>query len=142
MSVPGDPSRCAFTQYGARAACTVALDRHPEPHLLRERLRRVDLLDADDAITVADVVERLGEPIGVEYGVECRGNRRLHGAARYRRDARRRLAFAASDRTEADDAPSTGVDMVEERARGHARGVARPRGRRRPRGVVLRQGAR
>ena len=123
MSAPGDPSRCAFTQYARVRARTVgALDRHPEPHLLRERLRRVDLLDADDAVTVADVVERLGEPVGVEHRVECRRNGRLHGAERYRRDARRRLVFAASDRTESDDAPSTGVDMVEERAAGALEG--------------------
>ena len=81
-SVPGEPSRCAFTQYARISARTVrALDRHPQPHLLREGLRRVDLLDADDAITVVDVVERVAEPLGVEHDIEGRRHGRVrHGA--------------------------------------------------------------
>ncbi len=68
-----------------------ALDRHPEPDLLRERLRGVDLLDPDDAVTVVDVVERLAEPRRVEHRVERRRNGSLHGSERYNCDARSRL---------------------------------------------------
>ena len=114
MSAPGDPSRCAFTQYARVSPRTVgALDRHPEPHLLREGLRGVDLLDRDDAVALADVVERLAEPLGVEHRVE----RRRNGSV-----CTERNATAASDRKKSEGAPSTGVDMTEGRAAGALEG--------------------
>ena len=62
------------------------LDRDPKPNLLRKGLRGIDLLDRNDAVALADVVERLAQPLGVEHRVERRRNGSvLHGAERYRR---------------------------------------------------------
>ena len=117
----------------ARPAHAVgALDRHPEPHLLRQRLRRVDLLDADDAVAVADVVERL--------------RRATRGRAPRRASSERQVARGGTlppQRVVVSCSPRP-IERSRRRAehgsrhgggksRGRARGMARPRGRRRPR---------
>src|SRR5262245_56564236 len=46
------------------------LEGDAEPDLLRQRLRRVDLGDVDDAVALLDVFERPAEPLRIEQLVE------------------------------------------------------------------------
>ena len=62
-----------------------ALERQPVPDFRREGLRG-STSSADDAVTVADVVEHLAEPLSVEHRLERRRNGGVHRAERYNRD--------------------------------------------------------
>ena len=125
MSAPGDPSRCALTQYArmrrAPSRSTVTRNRTFCASVFDESTSSTPTMRSPSPMSSSASVE----PIGVEHRVECRRNRRLHGAERYRpRRASSSRVRPRPDRTESDDAPSTGVEMVEERATGALEGLA------------------
>ena len=67
------PSRCAFTQYARvrrapSARSTVTRNRTFWASVFEEST----CLDRDDAVLVADVIERVAQPVRVEHGVEVR----------------------------------------------------------------------